>query len=130
MVSTGHDIAYVEGEHIRAITAEGDTSREIAHFHPAPHSLVWSPDRKRLRFTQLEPLPGTDSMWEISLNGRIAAACASRKRTRPARGKRSAAGRWKYFVFLLGMDLCASLAVNTQASLWLTKRLAWLAGFE
>jgi hypothetical protein len=68
LVSTGNDIAYIAGEHTRMITAEGDTSREIAHFHPAPHSLVWSPDGKRLRFTQMEPPQGTDWMWKISLN--------------------------------------------------------------
>jgi hypothetical protein len=58
----------------------------------------------------------------------LAAACASRRQTRPARGKRNVAGRWK--ILRAGVDLRASLAVDTHASLWLTKRLPWLAGFE
>ena len=118
---TGKDIAYIDGERIRVTTAEGDTSREIAHFHPAPHSLVWSPDGKRLRFTQMEPSQGTDSMWEIALNG------GSPRRVLPEgeHGPHEGSGTWldggKYFVFSSGVDLRASLAVDTQASLWLTK---------
>jgi Tol biopolymer transport system component len=94
---------------------------EIMAEEAAPHSLVWSPDGKRLRFTQMEPSQGFDSMWEIALNG------GSPKRVLPegGHGPHEGSGTWldggKYFVFSSGVDLRASLAVDTQASLWLTK---------
>jgi DNA-binding winged helix-turn-helix (wHTH) protein/Tol biopolymer transport system component len=116
---TGNEIAYIDGERIRITSAEGNSNREIAHFHPAPHSLVWSPDGKGLRFTQMEPSQGTDSMWEIALDG------SSPRRVLPEgeHGPHEGSGTWlvggKYFAFSSGVDLRASLAVDTQASLWL-----------
>lgn len=115
----GNEIAYIDGEHIRICTAEGDVDRETAHFHPAPHSLAWSPDGKRLRFTQMEPSQGTDSMWEVVVDG------TSLRRVLPEgeHGPHEGSGTWldggKYFAFSSGVDLRASLAVDPQASLWL-----------
>jgi len=61
----GDMIAYIQGESIQITDLEGGHSREVARFHPAPRSLVWSPDGRRLRFTQPDLSEGTDSMWEI-----------------------------------------------------------------
>jgi DNA-binding winged helix-turn-helix (wHTH) protein/Tol biopolymer transport system component len=115
----GDQIAFLDGESIKISPTEGGTTKEIARFHPAPHSLVWSPDGKRLRFTQMEPSQGTDSMWEIAVDG------SSLRRVLPEeqRGPHEGSGTWlaggKYFAFSSGVDLRASLAVDTRASLWL-----------
>jgi DNA-binding winged helix-turn-helix (wHTH) protein/Tol biopolymer transport system component len=115
----GDLIAYVQGESIELTDPNGAHTRELARFHPAPHSLVWSPDAKRLRFTQTNLLESTDSMWEINLDG------SGLRRVLPEgqRGPHEGSGTWfaggKYFAFSSGVDLRASLAVDTEASLWL-----------
>ncbi len=122
----GDQIAYLEGESIKISPTEGGTVREVAKFHPAPRSLVWSPDGRRLRFTQMEPSQGTDSMWEIGVDG------SSLRRVLPEgqRGPHEGSGTWlaggKYFAFSSGVDLRASLAVDTRASLWLMEEQAGL----
>ncbi len=115
----GDSIASVRGELIQITDAEGSHLREVARFHPAPHSLVWSPDGKRLRFTQTNLAENTDSMWEIGVDG------TSLRRVLPEghRGPHEGSGTWlaggKYFAFSSGLDLRASLAIDTQANLWL-----------
>ena len=124
----GDLIAYVEGEGIQLTDPTGTHLRDVARFHPAPHSLVWSPDGKRLRFTQTNLLEGTDSMWEINLDG------SSLRRVLPEgqHGPHEGSGTWlaggKYFAFSSGVDLRASLAVDTQASLWIMEESRGLFG--
>lgn len=124
----GDLIAYVEGESIQLTDAQGNHVRELARFHPAPHSLVWSPDGKRLRFTQTNLLEGTDSMWEMDLDR------GSPRRVLPEgqHGPHEGSGTWlaggKYFAFSSGVDLRASLAVDTQASLWIMEENRGLFG--
>lgn len=122
----GDQIGFLDGESVKISPIDGGPVREIARFHPAPHSLVWSPDGKRLRFTQMEPSQGTDSMWEIAVDG------SSLRRVLPEgqRGPHEGSGTWlaggKYFAFSSGVDLRASLAVDTRASLWLMEEQAGL----
>ena len=116
---SGDQIAFVEGESIQLTDPLGSKATQLARFHPAPHALVWSPDGKRLRFTQTNLLEGTDSMWEMGLDG------SSLRRVLPEgpNGPHEGSGTWlaggNYFAFSSGVDLRASLAVDTQASLWL-----------
>lgn len=116
----GDLIAYVHGESIELTDPQGNHIRELARFHPAPHALVWSPDGKRLRFTQTNLLEGTDSMWEIGLE-----QPPNPRRVLPEgqHGPHEGSGTWlgsgTYFAFSSGVDLRASLAVDTQASLWI-----------
>jgi Tol biopolymer transport system component len=123
---SGEMIGYVQGESIQITDAEGNHPREVARFHPAPHSLLWSPDGMRLRFTQTDLAEGTDSMWEIGVDG------TSPRRVLPEgqRGPHEGSGTWvgggNYFAFSSGVDLRASLAVDTQANLWLmAERHGW-----
>jgi len=115
----GDLIAYVHGESIELSDPQGNHVRELAKFHPAPHSLVWSPDGKRLRFTQTNLLEATDSMWEIGLEQ------STPRRVLPEgqHGPHEGSGTWlsggNYFAFSSGVDLRASLAVDTQANLWI-----------
>jgi DNA-binding winged helix-turn-helix (wHTH) protein/Tol biopolymer transport system component len=115
----GDMIAFVRGETILITDTQGSEAREVARFHLAPHSLLWSPDGKRLRFTQSNLAEGTDSMWEIGTDGK------SLKRVLPGEegGPHEGSGTWladgKYFAYSTGQDMRANLAVDTQANLWL-----------
>src|SRR5215469_8354303 len=115
---SGDQIAFVQGESIQTTDPEGGHIREVARFHPAPHALVWSPDGKRLRFTQTDLIEGTDSMWEMGADR------SSLRQVLPEgqRGPHEGSGTWlaggRYFAFSSGVDLRASLAVDTHASLW------------
>jgi Tol biopolymer transport system component/DNA-binding winged helix-turn-helix (wHTH) protein len=116
---TGGQIAYVHGESIQLTDPQGNHFRELAHFHPAPHSLVWSPDGKRLRFTQTNLLEGTDSMWEMGLEQSTPRRVLPEGQHGPHEGSGTWLGGGNYFAFSSGVDLRASLAVDTQASLWI-----------
>jgi DNA-binding winged helix-turn-helix (wHTH) protein/Tol biopolymer transport system component len=115
----GDMIAFVRGEIILITDTQGSEAREVARFKLAPHSLLWSPDGKRLRFTQSNLVEGTDSMWEIGIDGK------SLRRVLPGEegGPHEGSGTWlaggTYFAFSTGQDLRANLAVDTQANLWL-----------
>ena len=115
----GDLIAYVQGESIQLTDAQGSHVRELARFHPAPHSLVWSPDGKRLRFTQTNLLESTDSMWEMDLDRSVPRRVLPEGQHGPHEGSGTWLAGGKYFAFSSGADLRASLAVDTQASLWL-----------
>jgi DNA-binding winged helix-turn-helix (wHTH) protein/Tol biopolymer transport system component len=115
----GDLIAYVHGESIQLTDPEGNHVRELARFHPAPHSLVWSPDGKRLRFTQTNLLEATDSMWELDLENSTPRRVLPEGQHGPHEGSGTWVGGGNYFAFSSGVDLRASLAVDTQASLWL-----------
>lgn len=115
----GDLIAYVHGESIQLTDPQGNHVRELAKFHPAPHSLVWSPDGKRLRFTQTNLLEGTDSMWEMDLEQSTPRRVLPEGQHGPHEGSGTWLGGGNYFAFSSGVDLRASLFVDTQASLWI-----------
>jgi len=124
----GELIAYVQGDSIQLADAKGNHLRQVARFQSVPHSLVWSPDGARLRFTQTNLSEGTDSLWEINLDG------SSLRRVLPEgqHGPHEGSGTWlaggRYFAFSSGVDLRASLAVDTQASLWIMDESRWFFG--
>ena len=122
----GDMIAFVRDETILTTDTQGSEAREVARFKLAPHSLLWSPDGKRLRFTQSNLVEGTDSMWEIGIDGK------SLRRVLPGEegGPHEGSGTWlaggDFFAYSTGQDLRANLAVDTQANLWLVEeKRAW-----
>jgi DNA-binding winged helix-turn-helix (wHTH) protein/Tol biopolymer transport system component len=115
----GDLIAYVHGESIQLADPEGNHVRELARFHPAPHALVWSPDGQRIRFTQTNLLEATDSMWEIDLQQAVPRRVLPEGKHEPHEGSGTWLDGGKYFAFSSGVDLRASLAVDTQANLWI-----------
>jgi Tol biopolymer transport system component/DNA-binding winged helix-turn-helix (wHTH) protein len=125
---SGDLIAYVEGESIQLTDPQGSHVRELAKFHPAPHALVWSPDSKRLRFTQTNLLEATDSMWEIGLDGSHLRPVLPEGQNNPHEGSGTWLADGSYFAFSSGVDLRASLAVDTQASLWIIEERHGLFG--
>jgi DNA-binding winged helix-turn-helix (wHTH) protein/Tol biopolymer transport system component len=127
----GDMIAFVRGETILITDTQGSEAREVARFKLAPHSLLWSPDGKRLRFTQSNLVEGTDSMWEIGIDGK------SLRRVLPGEegGPHEGSGTWlaggNYFAFSTGQDLRANLAVDTQANLWLLEeKRGWFGSYS
>src|SRR6516165_5406428 len=123
----GESIAFLRGETILISDSEGGHVREVARFQLPPHSLLWSPDGKRLRFTQSNLVEGTDSMWEIAIDGKS----LRRVLPGPQGGPHEGSGTWlesgNYFAFSTGQDLRANLAVDTQANLWLLEeKHGWL----
>ncbi len=124
----GYLIAFVWAETIQIADSDGNHLREVARFKLAPHSLTWSPDGKRLRFTQSDLVEGTDSMWEIGTDGK------DLRRVLPGDegGPHEGSGTWlaggRYFAFSTGRDLRANLAVDTQANLWLLDERRGLLG--
>jgi Tol biopolymer transport system component/DNA-binding winged helix-turn-helix (wHTH) protein len=125
---SGDLIAYVQGESIQLTDPQGSHVREIAKFHPAPHALVWSPDGQRLRFTQTNLLEGTDSLWEIGLDGSSPRTVLPEGQNAPHEGSGTWLAGGNYFAFSSGVDLRASLAVDTQASLWIIRENHGLFG--
>ncbi len=115
----GDLIAYVHGESIELTDPQGNHVRQFARFHPSPHSLVWSPDGKRIRFTQTNLLEATDSMWEMDLEQGAPRRVLPEGQHGPHEGSGTWVGGGNYFAFSSGVNLRASLAVDTQASLWL-----------
>ncbi|MGB2629118.1 MAG: winged helix-turn-helix domain-containing protein [Candidatus Acidiferrum sp.] len=120
----GDQIAFVDGESIKISSTEGAAVREIGRYHPAPHSIVWSPDGKRLRFTQMEPAKGTDSMWEVGTDGLALRRVLPEGQGGPHEGSGTWLAGGKYFAYSSGVDLRASMAVDTRASLWLVEEQA------
>jgi Tol biopolymer transport system component/DNA-binding winged helix-turn-helix (wHTH) protein len=118
---TGDSIAFVLGQSIMTSNAQGLNVSEISKFSSTPHSLVWSPDGKRFRFTQTDLEEGTDSMWEIGVDGKSLRRVLPEGQRAPHEGSGTWLAGGKYFAFSSGVDLHASLAVDTQANLWLLK---------
>jgi hypothetical protein len=104
---TGNDIAYIDGRHIRVTTAEGDAFSSGVAFAGAGAGWEQVAVHADGGFARDRFDVGDFGEW------RLAAACASRRRTRPTRCERNVAGRWKYFVFWSGVDLRSCLAVDT-----------------
>ena len=128
---SGNLIAFLHDNTIQIADSDGIHPWEVARFKLAIHSLTWSPDGKRLRFTQIDPVEGTDSMWEIGTDGK------NLRRVLPGEqgGPHEGSGTWladgQYFAFSTGKDLRANLAVDTQANLWLLdERHQWFGGWE
>jgi len=117
----GNFIAYVQGDTIQLADPDGNNIRELAKFHTPPHSLVWSPDGQRLRFTLADLLESTDSMWELDLSNSVPRRVLPEAQRGPHEGSGTWVGGGDYFVFSSGVDLRASLAVDTQASLWIMR---------
>lgn len=124
----GDSIAYVQGNKILINNLDGSRPREVANFQPGPHSLIWSPDGRRLRFTQMDPKEGTDSMWEIGVDGTGLHGVLPEGQRGPHEGSGTWLDNGKYFAFSSGVDLRASLAVDSHASLWIMEERRGLLG--
>jgi DNA-binding winged helix-turn-helix (wHTH) protein/Tol biopolymer transport system component len=125
---TGNLIAFVRADKLFTVKSDGTDLREIGSFGSAPHSLVWSPDAKSLRFTQTDLALGTDEIWEIAADG----GAPQRVFSQAGRGLHETSGAWaeggRYFLFTAGSDSQINLAVDTVSNLWAARERSGFFG--
>jgi Tol biopolymer transport system component/DNA-binding winged helix-turn-helix (wHTH) protein len=61
----GHSILYAAGNDLFVTHANDDGSTLVAHLPGRAFWLRWSPDAQLLRFTILDPIEHTTSLWEL-----------------------------------------------------------------
>lgn len=66
----GQHILYANGMDLFVANQDGTGSRKLATVPGRAFWLRWSPDGKLLRFTVIDPLNHTTSIWQISASGR------------------------------------------------------------
>lgn len=66
----GASVLYATGNALDAIRLEDGTKRHYATLPGRAFWMRWSPDGKVLRFTLLDPLSHTSSLWQIGLDGK------------------------------------------------------------
>lgn len=123
---SGNLIALAKGYRLLTVKPDGTSVHEIGNFSSAPHSLVWSPDARTLRFTQTDMATATDEIWEISSDGRGLRLLFSDQ----TRRLHEASGSWAegYFLFTAGADSRLNRAVDTLSNIWAVRANRGLLG--
>lgn len=124
----GNLIAFVKEYKLFTVRTDGADLREIGSFTSAPHSLVWSPDGKRLRFTQIDLGRGTDEIWEISVDGQDVRQSFLNEKKEAHQGSGVWAKEGSYFLFVAGSDSHLNLAVDTLSNIWAIRERGGLFG--
>jgi len=114
----GDVIAFTQGNRLLTVRRDGSGSRELQEFSAVPHSLVWSGDGARIRFTLTNTDRATDEMWETGIDGkglrRILPTAASELH--------DTTGAWssdeRYFLFTAGSDSHVSQVVDSVSNVW------------
>ncbi|HEY6126700.1 MAG TPA: winged helix-turn-helix domain-containing protein [Candidatus Acidoferrum sp.] len=114
----GKLIAYTQGNRLLTIGGDGSNNKELQKFLGYPHSLVWSGDGAKIRFTVTDLNNATDDMWEIESDGK------GLRRVLPpsARDMHDATETWsgddRYFLFTRGSDSHISQVVDSVSNVW------------
>jgi serine/threonine protein kinase/Tol biopolymer transport system component len=75
---TGHDaawsrdgerIVYANGHDLLLASKDGTNSQKIKTMDGRPFWIRWSPDEKSFRFSLIDQKTGTNSLWEVSVDG-------------------------------------------------------------
>src|SRR5262249_55564694 len=115
---SGDVIAIIQKNALLTVHRDGSGTRELQKFSTSPHSLVWSGDGKRLRFTLPNRERGTDEMWEVRADGK------NLRRVLPGvtDERHDASGTWstdeRYFLFTGGSDAQLSPVTNSVSNVW------------
>ena len=112
----GNLIAFARGYGLFTVKPDGNGLHQIGGFSSIPHSLVWSPDAKTLRFTQTDLGKATDEIWQVSPDGSGLHLIFSDQ----TRRLHEASGSWteRYFLFTAGADPHLNRAVDTTSDIW------------
>lgn len=112
----GNLIAFARGYGLFTVKPDGSSLRQIGSFSSVPHSLVWSPDAKTLRFTQTNSNKGTDEILQVSPDGRDLRESFANQKQR----LHEASGSWTsgYFLFTAGADPHLNRAMDTASNIW------------
>jgi Tol biopolymer transport system component/DNA-binding winged helix-turn-helix (wHTH) protein len=68
----GASILFASGNELRQIRLDGGTITPVAVLPGRAFWLRWSPDGARLRFTVMDPLTHTGSLWELKRGSKVA----------------------------------------------------------
>jgi len=68
--SDGQTIVYGKGYNLYLAGPDGSESRKLVTTTGTPSWPRWSPDKKELRFTLLDPRTQASSLWEVSAEGK------------------------------------------------------------
>jgi len=115
---SGDMIAVTAGNRLLTIRRDGSGSRELKTFSASPHSLVWSANGGRIRFTLTNPDRATDEMWEIGSDG------ANLRRILPKLPSdiHVTTGEWsadeRYFLFTGGSDSRLNQVMDSVSNVW------------
>lgn len=114
---SGSVIAFAKGSALFTVKPDGTQVRQIGTFSSQPHSLVWSPDGRAVRFTVSSLNNLTDEIWEISITGQNL-----HKPLPDVSEAHETGGVWlggkKYFLFTAGLNSHVTLAVDTLSNIW------------
>jgi Tol biopolymer transport system component/DNA-binding winged helix-turn-helix (wHTH) protein len=116
----GKQIAYHIGHDLLVANADGTGIRELANLDPdEPDAPVWAPDARTIRFNRNDPERDTNSIWEISLDGKNLHAVLPNWQETP----KQCCGTWtpdgRYFLFVEGTTPFTRLyAIREKGSWW------------
>jgi Tol biopolymer transport system component/DNA-binding winged helix-turn-helix (wHTH) protein len=114
----GDLIAIAQNNRLLTVHRDGSGMREVQKFSAAPHSLVWSGDGTKIRFTLSNLDRPSDEMWEVRANG------GGLRRILPnVTGERhDTTGAWssdeRYFLFTGGSDSRLNLVMDSVSNVW------------
>ncbi len=95
----GQKIVYAHGQDLYLAKTDGSEPRKLVTVPGRAFWLRWSPDRRRLRFTLVDPKNNSRSLWEVSADGANLRPLLPGWNDPPA----ECCGNWtpdgKYFVF-------------------------------
>jgi Tol biopolymer transport system component/DNA-binding winged helix-turn-helix (wHTH) protein len=118
----GDVVAYTQQNRLCTVNRDGSSAREIRSFSARPHSLVWSGDGRKIRFTLTDAERSSDEIWEIGKDGK-----GMRRLVLNAAGEMNAtAGAWssdeRYFLFTAGADSHLGEAVDSVSNVWASRQ--------
>ena len=114
----GDLIAIAQNNRLLTVRRDGSGTKEVQKFSATPHSLVWSGDGARIRFTLSNLERATDEMWEVRADGtglgRVLPGVSSERH--------DTTGAWssdeKYFLFTGGSDSRFSQVMDSVSNVW------------
>ncbi len=115
---TGNLIAFTKGNQLFTVQRDGSDTKLLNKFSAYPHSLVWSANGTKLRFTLTNLDRATDDMWEIGSDG------SGLRRLLPGAASElhDTTGTWssdeRYFVFTGGSDSHISQVMDSVSNVW------------
>lgn len=114
----GDVIAFTQGDQLLTVKRDGSGTQQLQTFPAYPHSLAWSGDGTKIRFTLTNLEKATDDMWEIGADGK------GLRRLLPnaASELHDTTGTWssdeRYFLFTGGSDSHISQVMDSVSNVW------------
>jgi Tol biopolymer transport system component/predicted Ser/Thr protein kinase len=65
----GQTIAFAKGSNLNLARSDGSGAHTVLTVNGTPSWIRWSPDAKKLRLTVADPKTGSESLWEVGVDG-------------------------------------------------------------